>query len=91
MPPTAPPPTAASVQIINFAFSPSSLSVRIGTRVTFTNRDASAHTVTADGGLFNSRDLASGQSFSFTFMSRGSFAYHCRIHPSMTGTVSVTS
>ena len=47
-------------------------------------------TVTADGGLFNSGNLSSGQSFSFTFMSRGSFSYHCRIHPSMTGTVSVT-
>ena len=80
----------ASVRIINFAFSPSALGVRVGTRVTFTNRDMATHTVTADGGLFNSGNLSSGQSFSFTFMSRGSFSYHCRIHPSMTGTVSVT-
>jgi len=49
------------------------------------------HTVTADGGLFNSGNLSTGQSFSFTFVSRGTFTYHCRIHPSMTGTVSVTS
>ncbi len=82
---------AASVRIMNFAFSPSGLSVRIGTRVTFTNGDATTHTVTANGGLFNSGNLPSGQSFSFTFMSRGSFAYHCRIHPSMTGTVTVTT
>lgn len=82
---------AAAVRIVNFAFSPSMLSVRVGTRVTFTNRDMVTHTVTADGGLFNSGNLASGQSFSFTFMSRGTFTYHCRIHPSMTGTISVTS
>jgi plastocyanin len=82
---------AASVRIINFAFSPSALSVRAGTRVTFTNDDMATHTVTADSGLFNSGNLSTGQSFSFTFTSRGSFAYHCRIHPSMTGTVSVTS
>jgi plastocyanin len=81
----------ASVKIMNFAFNPSSLSVHTGARVTFTNRDGTTHTVTADGGLFNSGDLASGQSFSFTFMAKGSFAYHCNIHASMKGTVTVTS
>jgi plastocyanin len=82
--------TAAGVTIMSFAFTPASLSVHTGTRVTFTNRDAVTHTVTANGGVFNSGDLAPGQSFSFTFMGRGSFAYHCRIHPSMTGTITVT-
>jgi plastocyanin len=82
--------TAAAVTIMGFAFTPSSLSVHTGTRVTFTNRDAVTHTVTANGGLFNSGDLAPSQSFSFTFMGRGSFAYHCRIHPSMTATITVT-
>lgn len=88
--PTAPPMMAPVVNIMSFAFTPSSLSVRAGTRVTFTNRDAVTHTVTANGGLFNSGDLAPGRSFAFTFMGRGSFAYHCRIHPSMTGTITVT-
>ena len=81
---------AASVSIVNFAFTPSSLSVRVGTRVTFTNRDGTTHTVTANGGLFNSGNLPPGQTYSFTFMGRGSFAYHCQIHPMMTGTISVT-
>lgn len=81
---------AASVKIMNFAFAPPILSVQTGTRVTFTNQDAATHTVTSDGGLFGSGNLATGRSFSFTFMSRGSFAYHCSIHPSMTGTVTVT-
>jgi plastocyanin len=80
----------ASVSIVNFAFTPSSLSVQVGSRVTFTNHDAATHTVTANGGLFNSADLPAGQSFSFTFMGRGSFAYHCRIHQIMTGTINVT-
>jgi len=82
---------AASVKIMNSAFTPSRISVHAGTRVTFTNQDGTTHTVTADDGLFNSGDLATGQSFSFTFMSRGSFAYHCSIHLSMKGTVTVTS
>ena len=89
--PTAPPPTiTGSVSAINFAFSPSSLSVRIGTRVTFANRDAATHTFTANGGLFNSGNVAAGQSYSFTFMGAGTFAYHCQIHSSMTGTITVT-
>ena len=88
--PTPPPPLAAAVRVIDFAFNPSSLTVRVGTRVTFTNRGAATHTVTADGGLFNSGDLPSGKSYSFTFMSAGSFAYHCQIHPSMTGTITTT-
>lgn len=75
---------------MNFAFSPSILTVHTGTRVTFTNRDMATHTVTADGGLFNSGNLSTGQTFSFTFMGRGSFAYHCQIHPSMKGTIAVT-
>ena len=80
----------ASVRAKNFAFVPASLSIRVGTRVTFTNGDAATHTFTADGGFFNSGDVPSGQRFSFTFMGRGSFAYHCRIHPNMTGTIAVT-
>lgn len=81
---------AASVTIMSFAFTPSSLSVHAGARVTFTNRDGATHTVTADGGLFSSGNLSTGQRFSFTFMSRGTFPYHCQIHPSMKGTITVT-
>lgn len=79
----------ASVSIVNFAFAPASLSVGPGGRVTFTNHDQATHTVTATGGLFNSGNLPPGQSFSFTFMGRGSFAYHCQIHQYMTGTITV--
>ncbi|HEV2013529.1 MAG TPA: cupredoxin domain-containing protein [Candidatus Dormibacteraeota bacterium] len=79
----------ASVSAINFAFTPSSLSVRVGTPVTFTNRDSATHTFTANSGLFNSANVAAGQSYAYTFMATGSFAYHCQIHSSMTGTITV--
>lgn len=80
------------VNIQNFSFSPSSLSIKTGTKVTWTNNDSVAHTVTSDsGGLLNSPTLAPGQSFSFTFASPETVAYHCAIHPSMKGTVSVTN
>lgn len=78
-----------AVTIAGRAFSPGALSVRAGTTVTWTNRDGNEHTVTADGGAFDSGTLADGQSFSFTFAAPGSFAYFCAIHPNMRGTVKV--
>jgi plastocyanin len=46
--------------------------------------------VTADGGSFGSGTLGGGSTFSHRFGSVGTFAYHCAIHSSMSGTVVVT-
>jgi plastocyanin len=78
-----------TVAIANFAFAPASLTVAVGTTVTWTNGDSASHTVTADDGSFKSDKLANGATFSQTFTSAGTFAYHCSIHPSMTATVTV--
>jgi plastocyanin len=51
--------------------------------------DSVNHTVVADAGGFGSSTLSSGESFSFTFETAGSYAYYCSIHPEMTGTVTV--
>jgi plastocyanin len=80
---------ASAVEIKNFAFTPPSLTVPVGTTVTWTNNDTAAHTVTAAGGAFDSGNLSPGQSFSFTFDQAGSFAYACNYHPNMQGTVVV--
>jgi plastocyanin len=61
-----------------------------GEDVTWTNLDSIEHTVTADDGAFDSGELAEGDGFDFTFESSGEFGFHCEIHPSMTGTVSVS-
>lgn len=84
-------PSAQSVTIQNFAFMPSSLTVPMGTTVTWTNRDTTAHTVTGDtsGGPM-SGTLQPGQAYSYTFSQNGTFGYHCSIHPTMTGMVTVT-
>lgn len=89
--PTPTPTTASSgnsVSIMNFSFSPNSLTVKVGTKVTWTNHDSVTHTVTADQGAFNS-PVPPGGSFSFTFSKAGTYAYHCMIHPSMTATIIV--
>lgn len=81
-----------SVSIASFAFSPSTVTVNVGESVTWTNNQAGVpHTVTSDSGAFDSGNLSSGGTFQHTFTTAGTFAYHCNIHPSMQGTVVVTS
>ncbi len=86
-------PTATDkVTIQDFAFSPSDITVKKGTTVTWTNQDSAAHTVTESDGSTgpNSGNLENGKSYSFTYNQIGTFTYHCAIHPSMAGTVKVT-
>jgi plastocyanin len=79
-----------AVRIADFAFAPDARSAKVGESVTWTNEDGATHTVTADDGAFDSGNLAAGKAFSFTFDKAGTFAYHCNIHQSMTGKVTVT-
>jgi amicyanin len=80
---------AAAVDIEHFAFDPPTLRVAAGTTVTWTNRDAIPHTMTAHDGGFDSGELAKGQSYSHRFDVPGTYAYHCHPHPNMTGTIVV--
>ena len=81
---------SAAVSIVDFAFEPASLEVATGTTVTWTNNGQARHTATDDNGTFDSGRLQSGETFSFTFNTPGTFAYHCDVHPDMTGTIVVT-
>ena len=80
-----------TVSIKNFAFSPVNISVKAGTKVTWTNNDSATHTVTETDGKTgpSSGNLANGDSYSFTFTKPGIYHYDCAIHPNMTGTVTV--
>jgi plastocyanin len=71
------------------AYKPNPITVAVGTTVSWTNGDAIAHTVTSDGGVFNSNTLGPGASFSYMFSTAGTFPYHCTIHPGMVGSVVV--
>lgn len=77
-----------AVSISNFAFSPSSADVAVGGTVTWTNNDSVAHTVTFDSGG-DSGKIDPGKTFSKKFDTAGAFSYHCSIHPSMTGSITV--
>lgn len=80
-----------SVSINNFAFSPASLTINKGDTVVWTNmQSGTPHTVTSDSGSeLGSGQLSTGSSYSHTFNTAGTFAYHCSIHPTMHGTVIV--
>lgn len=79
-----------AVSISNFSFVPTVLTIKKGTKVTWTNNDSAPHTVTSDAGnLLHSQTLATGQSFSFIFTETGTVNYHCSVHPGMTGKVIV--
>ena len=88
--PAAPAGGSTAVDIKDFAFSPASNSVPTGSKVTWTNSDTTAHTVTFDDGSADSGNLAPGSTFDHTFATAGTFAYHCTIHSQMHGTVTVT-
>ncbi len=55
-------------------FTPSTITVPVGTTVTWTNKDQKLHTVTSADGLFN-RTLSPGNSFSYNFTENGVFIY----------------
>jgi YVTN family beta-propeller protein len=80
-----------TVSIAQFAFTPATLTVRVGQAITFTNSDSVAHTTTSPGGGWDSGPLAPGASYTVTPQQPGTYSYHCNIHPFMTGTVAVTS
>ena len=81
-----------TVNIKNFAFNPPNITVAPGTTVTWVNNDQAPHTTTATNpaGVFDSGTLQPGQSYSFTFNKPGTYAYHCAIHPYMTGAITVS-
>jgi plastocyanin len=98
---TLPPPTPApaptptpgqatgDVIIVDFAFTPSDLTVDAGTRITFANRGAALHTVTATDGSFDSGLIAAGGTYQRVFATPGTFPILCALHPTMTGTIRV--
>ena len=77
------------VIIDNYAFSPASLTVKVGTTVTWINQDDDAHTVDSTQGKFKSGTMNKGGRFEFRFTEAGEYPFFCRFHPKMTGKVIV--
>ncbi len=78
-----------AVTIQNMAFSPATLTVKVGDKVTWTNQDSVGHSATADDSSFDTGVIAQGQSGSNTFAKAGTYTYHCSVHPNMKATIIV--
>src|SRR5579872_5024989 len=81
--------TEIQVTIKSFAFGPETLTVPVGTKVTWTNKDNEPHTVVSNDQKFQSEAMDTGDIFSVTFDKPGSYGYFCSLHPHMTGKVIV--
>ena len=87
--PTA--PAGTSVRMAGSRFEPATLTVAAGTTIRWFNDDALPHTVTAADSSWDSGNLAPGGAFERRFDSPGTYAYLCRYHPGMTGTIVVAA
>jgi plastocyanin len=79
----------AAVKIDNFVFGPQTLTVPVGTIVTWTNSDDIPHTSVSTDGVFKSKVLDTDEKFFYTFTKAGTYPYYCTIHPKMTGKIVV--
>lgn len=81
----------ANVSVVDFAFSPTSVTINVNDQVkwNFSSANQAPHTSTSDTGLWDSGIEGAGASFTHTFTSGGSFPYHCTVHPFMTASVTV--
>jgi plastocyanin len=82
-------PSPAEVKIDNFVFGPQTITVPVGSTVTWTNKDDIPHTTVSTDGLFKSKVMDTDEKFSFQFTKAGTYSYFCSVHPKMTGKVVV--
>ena len=78
-------PSANQVAMRDFAFSPESLNVSVGDKVTWVNDGAVDHTTTSGevgspDGKWDSGVIAPGGSYSHAFTAAGNFHYYCALH-----------
>src|SRR6266496_1517168 len=79
-----------SGEMMQWTYSPTSLTVTAGTSVTWSNGGTQAHSITSPDQLFDSRLMDNGKSWTYTFETPGTFRYFCVPHPWMKGTIVVT-
>jgi plastocyanin len=77
------------INIDNFSFTPATLTVPVGTKVTWINHDDVPHLITSTDKRFVSPVLDTDQQFSYTFTTPGTYTYYCSIHPKMTAKIIV--
>lgn len=82
-------PEQKDVSIVDMSFSSDDVTISTGDSILWTNNDSVAHTVTSDTGAFDSGVLEPGDTYALDFDTAGTYSYHCSIHSTMTGTITV--
>jgi plastocyanin len=78
-----------NVSIVDFAFSPQVDTITAGDSIKWTNNGLASHSSTSNTAVWDSDTLQPGEFFTRQFNTPGSFPYHCKVHPFMTGTIVV--
>src|SRR6266516_116152 len=79
--------TKNQIVIKDFHFTPGTLKVKPGEKITWINRDEEPHTVVSVEKQFKkSAPLDTDQEFTTIAGSPGNYSYFCSVHPKMTGT-----
>ncbi len=94
-PPSQTPPTSTpstyNIEIKSFAFNNDTLNIKVGDSIIWTNKDSASHSIISDSGTeISSPVISTGQTYSHTFATAGTYEYHCGIHTSMKGKVIVS-
>ena len=84
----APASGGAGITIAGFKFT--AAGVAAGSTVTVTNNDSTTHTVTSDDGSSFNVTVPAGKTATFTAPAAGTYKFHCNIHASMHGSLTVT-
>ena len=79
----------AAVSIDNFVFTPDTIEVAVGTKITWTNNDDIPHAVGAKDLSWKSKAMDTGDTYSHTFEKPGTIDYFCTLHPHMQGKIVV--
>lgn len=77
------------IVIQNFSYVPKYFKAKVGDTITWLNKDNAAHTVTADNNAFDTDIIKIGDLAKLTFDKKGTYVYHCSLHPNMIGTIVV--
>jgi plastocyanin len=89
--PTGPARAAQTVtiEISNYNFAPSDVTIAPGTTVVWVNHDDMVHSIVSTDRLFDSKAMDTGDQYSFTFDKEGDYGYVCSLHPYMSGMIKV--
>lgn len=82
---------SVTAAIKDFEFDPATVTAKVGDTITWTNNGPTNHTVTLDDQpSCDTGTIAAGATGSLTFTAAGTYAFHCKIHSSMKGTITIS-